>query len=93
MPRMRLVRRRLSRTWRLTNWARLPTRSKQSVKLRAMVMRKKRGALNARGSVRNFQAKSARSCLTTKNCATNSVGSYSIVDRIVCQAERIKENA
>src|ERR1700752_2419066 len=59
-----------------------PTRSRPRVRWRLTVKLKKLVALSANGSVHNFRAKSGISCLTTRRCATKSVGSYSIVDRL-----------
>src|SRR5688572_1811340 len=57
-----------------------PTRSRPHARRRLTVGLKKLVALSANGSVHNFRAKSGISCLTTRSCATKSVGSYSIVD-------------
>ena len=59
-----------------------PTRSRPRVRRRLTAGLKKLVALSANGSVHNFRAKSGISCLTTRSCATKSVGSYSIVDRL-----------
>ena len=73
------------RRWRMsphTSSVLRPTRSRPRVRRRLTVELKKLVALSVNGSVHNFRAKSEISCLTTRSCATKSVGSYSIVDRL-----------
>ena len=68
--------------WPHMSWVLRPTRSRPHAQRRLTVGLKKLVALSANGSVHNFRAKSGISCLTTRSCATKSVGSYSIVDRL-----------
>src|SRR6266581_4019557 len=69
--------------WQLMNWVQQPTQAKPHARRRLTVRLKKLVALSANGNVHNFRAKSEISCLTTRSCATKSVGSYSIVDRLI----------
>ena len=62
------------------------------VRRRLTVGLKKLVALSANGSVHNFRTKSGISCLTTRSCATKSVGSYSIVDRLAQTAPSAQQS-
>ena len=60
-----------------------PTQSKPHVRSLFTVRLKKLVALSAHGNAHNFRSKSVISCLTIRDYATKSVGSYSIVDQRV----------
>src|SRR5688500_9489269 len=70
--------------WQRMSWVQRPTPSKPHAQrpLKASVTRQV--AWNVNGNVSNFRAKSGTSCLTIRSCATKSVGSYSIADRLAC---------
>ena len=68
--------------WQHMSWVQLPTQSGPHAQRPMKVSVTRQVAWNVNGNVHNFRAKSGTSCLTTRSCATKSVGSYSIVDRL-----------